>query len=166
MTESQEALVAAHEQFCVDAEGYVDVLDRYGKLFSDEAATVGDVETLGADLVEPRDTVAASVDGVEAAKAALAAAGQELADAQAALAEVVATASSVPTSSTTPGSTTTTTLVPAATIERVQQAEEDLARTGEGITAATRSRRRPRSTTRRRSRSRSRGSGCSPMPVA
>ena len=74
---------------------------------------------------------------VEEAKAALAAAGQELADAQAALVEAIATASSVPTSSTTPATTTTTTLVPPATIERVQQAEDDLARAGEGITAAT-----------------------------
>jgi predicted lipoprotein with Yx(FWY)xxD motif len=63
--------------------------------------------------------------------------GQELADAQAALVEAVATASSVPTSSTTPATTTTATLVPPATIERVRQAEQDLAKTGEGITAAT-----------------------------
>ena len=113
------------------------MLDRYGKLFTDDAATVGDIQTLGADLVEPRETVASSVNEVEEAKAALAAAGQELADAQAALVEAIATASSVPTSSTTPATTTTTTLVPPATIERVQQAEDDLTRTGEGITAAT-----------------------------
>ena len=137
VTDSQEALEAAGEQFCVDAEGYLEVLDRYGKLFTDDAATVGDIQTLGADLVEPRETVASSVNEVEEAKTALAAAGQELADAQAALVEAIATASSVPTSSTTPATTTTTTLVPPATIERVQQAEDDLAQTGEGITAAT-----------------------------
>ena len=137
VTDSQEALEAAGEQFCVDAESYLEVLDRYGKLFTDDAATVGDIQTLGADLVEPRETVAASVNEVEAAKTALAAAGQELADAEAALVEAIATASSVPTSSTTPATTTTTTLVPPATIERVQQAEDDLAQTGEGITAAT-----------------------------
>ena len=137
VTDSQEALEAAGEQFCVDAESYLGVLDRYGKLFSDDAATVGDIETLGADLVEPRETVAASANGVEEAKTALAAAGQELADAQAALVEAIATASSVPASSTTPATTTTTTLVPPATIERVQQAEDELAQTGEGITAAT-----------------------------
>ena len=137
VTDSQAALEAAGEQFCVDAESYIEVLDRYGKLFTDDAATVGDVQTLGADLVEPRETVAASVTEVEEAKTALAAAGQELADAQAALVEAIATASSVPTSSTTPETTTTTTLVPPATIERVQQAEDDLAQAGEGITAAT-----------------------------
>ena len=53
MTDSQEALEAAGEQFCADAESYLEVLDRYGKLFTDEAATVGDIQTLGADLVEP-----------------------------------------------------------------------------------------------------------------
>jgi predicted lipoprotein with Yx(FWY)xxD motif len=54
-----------------------------------------------------------------------------------ALSEAIATASSVPISSATPESTTTTTLVPPATIERVQQAEDDLADAGEGITAET-----------------------------
>ena len=134
VTDSQMALEAAGAQFCADAESYVDVLDRYGKLFTDDAATVGDIQTLGADLVEPRETVASSVNEVEEAKTALAAAGQELADAQAALVEAIATASSVPISSTTPATTTTTTLVPPATIERVQQAEDDLARAGERIT--------------------------------
>ena len=43
----------------------------------------------------------------------------------------------MPISSTTPESTTTTTLVPQATIERVQQAEDDLADAGEGITSET-----------------------------
>ena len=137
VTDSQEALEAAHGQFCVDAESYIEVLDRYGKLFTDDVATVGDVETAGADLVEPRETVVTSVNEVEAAKTALAEAGQELVDAEAALAEAIATASSVPISSTTPESTTTTTLVPQATIERVQQAEDDLADAGEGITAET-----------------------------
>ena len=137
VTDSQEALEAAHGQFCVDAESYLEVLDRYGKLFTDDVATVGDVETAGADLVEPRETVVTSVNEVEAAKTALAEAGQELVDAEAALAEAIATASSVPISSTTPESTTTTTLVPQATIERVQQAEDDLADAGEGITAET-----------------------------
>ena len=137
VTDSQEALEAAHGQFCVDAESYIEVLDRYGKLFTDDVATVGDVETAGADLVEPRETVVTSVNEVEAAKTALAEAGQELLDAEAALAEAIATASSVPISSTTPESTTTTTLVPQATIERVQQAEDDLADAGEGITSET-----------------------------
>ena len=60
------------------------------------------MQTLGADLVEPRDEVAASADAVETAKNDLAAAQQELVDAEAALAAAIATASSVPVSSPTP----------------------------------------------------------------
>jgi peptidoglycan hydrolase-like protein with peptidoglycan-binding domain len=137
VTAAQDDLTAANEQFCADAEGYVDALDRYGKLFTDDEATVGDVQTGGADLVEPQETVQTAVDSVFEARDALAAAQQELVDAQAALAEAIATASSLPTSSTTPGTTTTTTLVPPATVERVQQAEDDLAQVAEGITPAT-----------------------------
>ena len=62
---------------------------------------------------------------------------QELAAAQAALADARSVASSVPTSATTAPPATTTTLVPAATITRVQQAEADLATTSSGITDAT-----------------------------
>ena len=134
---AQSALVSAHEDFCGAAEGYVETLDRYGRVFTDRATTVGDVQTLGADLVEPRDDVVSAADAVGTAKDELAAAQQELVDAQAALAAAIATASSVPVSTAAPTTSTTTTLVPAATIERVQQAEDDLARTAEGITAET-----------------------------
>ncbi len=137
VTEAEDALTAAGEQFCNEASGYVEALDRYGMLFTDDAATVGDVTTAGADLVEPRESVASAADGVGEAKADLAAAEQELVDARFALAEAVATASSVPTSSTTTGTTTTTTIVPTATIERIQRAEDDLAQTARGITDAT-----------------------------
>jgi peptidoglycan hydrolase-like protein with peptidoglycan-binding domain len=137
VTTANEALTEAREQFCGDAEGYVEALDRYGKLFTDDAATVGDVKTRGKDLTEPRESVAASAADVDEAQTALAEAEQELLDAQAALVEAIATASSVPTSSTTPATTTSTTIVSSATIERVQQAEDDLAQTAEGITDAT-----------------------------
>ena len=53
VTAAQDALTAAGEQACSDATAYVEILDRYGKLFTDDAATVGDVKTLGADLVAP-----------------------------------------------------------------------------------------------------------------
>ena len=134
---AQGALTSAHQNFCVAAKDYVETLDRYGRVFTDRSATVGDVQTLGADLVEPRDEVATSVDAVETAKNDLAAAQQELVDAQAALAAAIAAASSVPVSSTAETTITTTTLVPAATIERVQLAEQDLARTARGINADT-----------------------------
>ena len=78
-----------------------------------------------------------AADAVDTAKDDLAAAQQELVDAQAALAAAIATASSVPNSTATPTTSTTTTLVPPATIERVQQAEDDLARVSAGITDET-----------------------------
>ena len=70
---AQEALTSAHAAFCSAAEGYVETLDRYGRAFTDRAATVGDVRTLGGDLVEPREQVVSAADAVATAKDQLAA---------------------------------------------------------------------------------------------
>ena len=137
VTEAQEGLTAAHGAFCESTTTYVTTLDRYGRIFIDRAATVGDINTLGADLEAPRDEVTSAAGDVNTAKDSLAAAQQELIDAQAALAAAIATASSVPNSTATPTTSTTTTLVPQATIDRVQQAEDDLARISEGIDEET-----------------------------
>jgi len=138
VTTAQDTLTTASTNFCSVTGDYVQALDRYGKLFSTKAATVGDIKTVGADLIAPRDAVTAAVGDVSNARTAVASAQQELLDAQAALAEAVATASSTPTSSTNaPATSTTTTIVPAATIERVKKAEADLAQAGQGITDAT-----------------------------
>jgi peptidoglycan hydrolase-like protein with peptidoglycan-binding domain len=131
------AFTSARQQFCNEATTYVTALDRYGKLFTDSKATVGDVKTGGADLAAPRESVSSAASEVVAAQDDLASAEQELTDAQAALADARAAASSVPTSATTAPSPTTTTLVPPATITRVKQAESDLAATSSGITDAT-----------------------------
>lgn len=133
---ADEALAKAGEQFCGEASTYVTAIDRYGKLFTDTKATVGEVRTAGKDLAEPRASTSAAAEAVAKAQDDLAAAQKALADAQVALAQAKATASSVPTSvvSSVP---TTTTLVPATTISRVKQAEADLARVSEGITDAT-----------------------------
>src|SRR5699024_865307 len=37
VAQSQEALTAAHGEFCGVAEGYVEALDRYGRVFTDRA---------------------------------------------------------------------------------------------------------------------------------
>jgi peptidoglycan hydrolase-like protein with peptidoglycan-binding domain len=131
------ALTSAGQQLCSDATTYVTALDRYGKLFTDSTATVGDVKAGGADLAAPRESVATAASAVTTAKEDVVSAEQELAAAQAALADARSVASSVPTSATTAPPPTTTTLVPAATITRVQQAEADLATTSSGITDAT-----------------------------
>ena len=137
VADATASLEAAVDQTCGDAETYLDALDRYGKLFTDGAATVGDVQTLGADLVAPRDTVTAAAAAVVEARTALAAAEQELIDAEAALAVAIATASSVPPPASTEPAPTTSTLVPAASVDRVRQAEEELATASAGITEAT-----------------------------
>src|SRR5215203_2196211 len=72
VTQSQDALTEAHGEFCGASEGYVETLDRYGRVFTDRAATVGDLTTLGADLVEPRDEVVSAADAVDSAKTDLA----------------------------------------------------------------------------------------------
>ena len=130
-------LTSAQKQFCTDATDYVTALDRYGKLFTDSKATVGDVKTGGADLVAPKESVTSSAAAIDAAKSDVAKAEQELADAQAALADAQAAADSVATSATTAAPTTTTTLVPPATITRVKQAETDLETAAAGITDST-----------------------------
>jgi peptidoglycan hydrolase-like protein with peptidoglycan-binding domain len=137
VSEAEESLIDAHGQFCGVSEEYVDLLDRYGRVFTDADATVGDITTIGDDLIAPREDVESAAGDVTASKDELAAAQQALVDAQTALAAAVATASSVPLDSTSPETTTTTTLVAPATIERVQQAEDDFANVSEDITDET-----------------------------
>ncbi len=134
---AKATLTEASQQFCSGAKDYVVALDRYGKLFADSKATVGDVKTGGADLAAPRESVSSAAAAIEQAQNEVASAEKELADAQAALADAKATASGASTSSTAPTSTTTTTLIPPATITRVKQAEDDLAKTSQGITDST-----------------------------
>jgi peptidoglycan hydrolase-like protein with peptidoglycan-binding domain len=134
---AQDALTETGQQACGDTKTYVEAIDRYGKLFSDDAATVGDVKTAGADLVAPRETVIAAAAEVDAAKTALVQAEQELIDAEAALAVAAASASTEPIPSTSAVTATMATMVPPVTIERVQQAEDDLAQAAGGITDAT-----------------------------
>lgn len=137
LTKANETVTAAGEQLCREAKDYVVALDRYGTLFTDGKATVGDVKTTGADLAEPRESVSAAATAVDEAHGEAASAAGELADAQAALANAQATAAGGSPPSTPPASTTTTTLVPPGTINRVKQAEADLAQVSEGITDST-----------------------------
>ncbi len=137
LVEAQNVATAARDQLCVESTGYLEALDRYGHLLVDSDATVGDVNTLGADLVAPREAVTGAASAFQEANVAVAEAQQSLADAEHALAEAIAVASSVAPSTTTPGTTTTTTLVPRASVERAQQAEDDLAQVAAGITDAT-----------------------------
>lgn len=136
LTNAQAGLDDSQAQFCADAKDYITAVDRYGQAFNQAAATVGDVTTAGADLEQPRSAVEASANSLGDARDAVAAAQQELLDAQAELAAAQAAASGA-TVTTSPPDTTTTSTIPPATIDRVKQAEDDLASASEGITAQT-----------------------------
>ena len=131
--EAEQAFADATAVFCDDSREYITAIDRYGQVFNESAATVGDVKTAGSDLVEPREAVQSSADSAVAASDDLASANQELAGAVTELAEVQSGTSAPPPESTT----TTAPLVPAATVDRVEQAEADLAATSRGITDET-----------------------------
>ena len=62
VSESQTAFDEATAQFCADSEEYIVTIDRYGDIFNDDTATVGDVKAAGDDLVAPREQVQASAD--------------------------------------------------------------------------------------------------------
>jgi peptidoglycan hydrolase-like protein with peptidoglycan-binding domain len=130
--DAQTALEDAHGAFCDDSRDYIDAIDRYGQVFSEAAVTVGDITTAGADLQEPEEAVRSSADAVAEARDRVAAAEQELADAEAALAEAESGTSGPPAETTT-----TSTLVPPATVDRVEEAHEDLTAAFEGVTEAT-----------------------------
>jgi murein L,D-transpeptidase YcbB/YkuD len=138
--EAKAALTQANSAFCTQTKDYITAIDRYGKVFSDDAATVGDVKTLGADLAQPRESTVASAQAVLDAHEALNKANQELADARAALASVQASASGKP--GTTPPSTPSLATpsspeVPTASVDRVKQAEADLEAATQKVTEQT-----------------------------
>src|SRR4051812_11467331 len=145
--DAQSALATAEAAFCTESKDYLVALDRYGKLFDNTTATVGDVKTLGADLEKPRASTENAADAVRDGRKTLATANQDLVDAQSALAAAqssaaatAASAGSAPPSTSKPHTATTATTtppVPAASIDRVTNAESDLEAASKGITDET-----------------------------
>jgi peptidoglycan hydrolase-like protein with peptidoglycan-binding domain len=134
--DAETAFKDAGSKFCTEAKDYVQTIDRYGKVFNDPAATVGDVKTLGADLLAPRASTKTAGQAVVDARTSLEKANQEVVDARAALAALPASgASTAPTS--TPAPPTTPSTVPPATLELVQKAETQLTAASQGITDST-----------------------------
>ncbi|MFL6203987.1 MAG: peptidoglycan-binding protein [Acidimicrobiales bacterium] len=133
---AQASFDDASDDFCGSASDYVSAVDRYGRLFTDAEATVGDVTTAGRDLEAPQGDVVDSANAARDAREDLATAQQELAEAQAALASAQAEAGS----STTESDTTTTTIgavVEPSSIERVTEAQDDLDAAFEGVDSTT-----------------------------
>ena len=145
VTQAEEALAdagadleQAGEAFCDEAMDYITAIDRYGKVFDDQAATVGDVTTLGADLGEPRDSTVDAAQAVLDAHDAVNDANGELAEARGALADAKASASGKPEKEeTSPSPPPSEPSVAEASVERVKAAEEDLEAASKGITDET-----------------------------
>ena len=139
VADAQAGLQHANSAFCNEAKDYIQAIDRYGKVFSDATATVGDVRTLGADLAAPRGSTASAAQAVLDAHDALNTANRELADAKAALADAQASASGTPVTSPAAASSPpiSSPSVPAATIDRVRTAEADFESASSSITDQT-----------------------------
>jgi peptidoglycan hydrolase-like protein with peptidoglycan-binding domain len=138
VADAQTAVKTAETAFCNDTKSYIATIDRYGKVFDQSAATVGDLKSAGADLAAPKQDAISSAQAVGDSRDALAKAQQDLAAAKADLAakQAAATGASTTTSSST-ASTTTTTLVPTATVDRVKKAESDFTAATKSVTDQT-----------------------------
>ena len=104
-------------------------------MLNDTAPTVGDVVLAGEDLTEPRDEAFEGAEAAVSAQQALLDAEKELADAQAALERAESGSTEAPDDAT--AEPTPTPLAPAATVDRVTQAEEDFAAAQGDITDET-----------------------------
>jgi peptidoglycan hydrolase-like protein with peptidoglycan-binding domain len=134
------AATAASAAFCSANQAYVTALDRYGDVLNATAPTVGDVKTAGQDLAAPRQSTLDAADAAMTAHQQVAVAEQELAAAKTALQAAQSQAAGTsPVTTPTPTTTTTTPapLVPAATTNRVKQADADFQTAMASITPDT-----------------------------
>ena len=135
LTEAQTDFTTASADFCDASKTYILALDQYGDILTSSAPTVGDVKSAGADLADPgadaRDSAAAAAD----AQQSVATAQQDLAEAQAALQQAEAGSTEAPAEPA--ASPSPSPLAPAATIDRVTQAEAEFADAQAAITDET-----------------------------
>ncbi|MDW4574397.1 peptidoglycan-binding protein [Microbacterium sp. M3] len=131
VAQAESDLAAASSAFCSSGSDYVLALDRYGDVLTATAPTVGDVRTGGADLAAPAEDVRSDAEAAVAAKDELATAQAELADAQASLAEAQGTETDAP--ETPDDETPSAPLAPAASVDRVIQAQADFEQALAGI---------------------------------
>ncbi|MGX5772936.1 peptidoglycan-binding domain-containing protein [Microbacterium trichothecenolyticum] len=136
VADAQTELTAASSAFCGASKDYIEALDRYGDVLNDTAPTVGDVRDAGADLAEPRKDAVDSAEAAVAANQALQQAQQELVDAQLALAEAEAGSTGTP-AAPAPAEPSSTPLATTASVERVEQAESELAAAEASVTDDT-----------------------------
>ena len=136
LDEAKKSAAAASATFCSASSDYITALDRYGDILVDSAPTVGDVRAGGKELAQPRDETMKAASAAVDAQQAVVQAEQELAAAQTALATAQAQAAGKtpppPSAAPTPSPS-----VPAASADRVKQAEQDFSDTQAGITDQT-----------------------------
>lgn len=139
LQEAQEASATATDAFCASATDYIHALDRYGDLLVSTAPTVGDVVTAGEDLRAPRALAVDDAQTAQDAHLAVTDAENALAQAQATLTELEASeaASGAPVEPVEPPVATATPLAPAELVERLRQADAELAAVQEGISDET-----------------------------
>jgi murein L,D-transpeptidase YcbB/YkuD len=136
LTQAQAEFTEASATFCDASKTYVIALDRYGDVLNTSELTVGDVREAGADLAEPREDAYAGAEAAVEAQQNVVDAEQELADAQAALEQAQSGSTGAP-AEPEPEQSSSAPLAPAATVERVKQAEDDFASAQGGITDQT-----------------------------
>ena len=136
LTDAKADLTEKSAAFCGAAATYITALDRYGDVLNETTVTVGDVRDAGSDLEQPAEDAMAGAEAAVAAQQAVVDAKQELAEAKAALAAVKqspgAPAATSPTNTSSPKP-----FAPAATVNRVDQAEADFSTVQQGITDET-----------------------------
>jgi len=136
VTDAEAAFATASEDFCSVSADYIEAVDVYADVVSDTAPTVGDVRNAGADLIAPRDDAMAGAQAAVDAQDGVVAARQDLIDAQLTLAALEAGPSGTPSPVDT-ANPSATALAPAASVERVEQAEADFAAAEKGISDDT-----------------------------
>lgn len=137
LADAKSESAAKNAAFCSSSETYIRAVDRYGDVLNQSAPTVGDVKETGADLAQPREDAISSAEAAVTAQAGVTSAQKDLAEAEAALAQAKAAAAgtSAQVAPSTPPSPTP--LAPSATVNRVKQAEAELATAQAGITDQT-----------------------------
>ena len=132
---------AASTAFCTASQTYITAVDRYGDVLNATTPTVGDVRSAGQELSAPRQTAFDGADAALKAHQQVSVAEQELASAKADLevaqAKAQGNTSTTPAAPTTSSTTTPAPFVPAATTNRVKQADTDFQTAIAGITPET-----------------------------
>ncbi len=122
LAEAETELATASSAFCDASTDYIVAIDRYGDVLTATAPTVGDVQDAGTDLADPQEEAVASAEDAVQAQDDVVAAKQELKDAKAEL--KAAKNGTEPSPAATPTQSAPP-LAPAATVNRVKQAEAE-----------------------------------------